>query len=500
MNTTTPVAETRTYGGWRLARSIGLFGLGLTGTMLLMAATVVVMVATSWSWQLALAAAGPVAVVAALAVGRHDGVPLSNLVLRRLRWWRARRAGWHLYRAGVLVDHPRVLDLPGPLAARELLEVEDGRGGTFGLVRDRRTGRLTALLRVAPRMPLLAEPAQADEWVAGWHQWLASLGYADTVAWVAVTVMSRPATGTLLEDRVAARIDPSAPESARSWLKNLVAASPRTAADIATTVSITFDPPSVPGARDELLEQAAEVSRLLFGLEASLASCGVEVLGRSSPAWIAGHVRAAYDPAAAGEVDRALVAGDPRELLTWPDAGPVAAEEAWSSYRHDGAVSATYAWREAPRQRITSDVLSHVLAPGRWPKRVTLLLRPLPAAHAARILEGQVQAASFRNRLRQQTGRDTTAREEQDAAQASQAAQEEAAGAGVVLASMYATVTVADENDLPSAAADLEARADHSRLRVRRLYGGQAAGFCTTLGIGLHPADLSARTWDQGGR
>lgn len=500
MTTTAPTTEARTYGGWRLARSMGLLGLGMTGTLLLMATMVGLMVAMSWSWQLAMVAAVPVAVVTGLAVGRRDGVPLSNVLLRRLRWWRARRAGWHVYRAGVLVDHPRALDLPGPLAARDLLEVEDGRGGTFGLVRDRRTGRLTAMLRVAAATPMLVEREQADEWVAGWHQWLASLGYTDTVVWVAVTVTTRPSVGTRMADRVVARIDSSAPASARNWLRDLVAASPHASADVSTTVSLTIDPTRVADAQDDPLARAAEVSRLLFGLETSLTTCGVEVLGRASAAWIAGHVRAAYDPSSAGEVDRAVTTGDPGDLLSWADAGPVAAEEDWGSYRHDGAISTTYAWREAPRQRITSDVLSHLLAPGRWPKRVTLLLRPLPAGHAARVLEGQVQASSFRTRLRQQTGRDTTARDEQDADHASQAAREEASGAGVVLASMYATATVEDVRDLPSAMADLEARADHSRLRVRRLYGGQAAGFCTTLGIGLHPADLSARTWEQGGR
>lgn len=500
METTTTPAETRTYGGWRLARGMGLLGLGMTGTLALMATMVGLMLAMSWSWQVALVAAVPVVLVVGLAVGRHDGVPLSNLLLRRVRWWRARRAGWHVYRAGVLIDHPRALDLPGPLAARELLEVEDGRGGTFGLVRDRRTGRMTAILRVAAATPMLVERDVADEWVAGWHQWLASLGYTDAIDWVTVTVTTRPSAGTRVADRVLARIAPSAPGSARSWLEELVAASPHASAEVTTTVALTIDPARLDAHAADRLTQATEVSRLLFGLETSLAGCGVDVLGRATAEWIAGHVRVAYDPPAAGEVDRAVAAGDPRRLLTWADAGPVAAEESWASYRHDGAVSATYGWREAPRQRITSDVLSHVLAPGRWPRRVTLLLRPLPAGHAARVLEGQVQASSFRTRLRQQTGRELTARDEQDADQASQAAQEEAAGAGVVLASMYATVTVVDERDLSAATSDLEARADHSRLRLRRLYGGQAAGFCTTLGLGLHPADLAARTWEQGGR
>ncbi|WP_052668051.1 SCO6880 family protein [Nitriliruptor alkaliphilus] len=497
MNTTT---EPRTYGGWRLARGMGFWGLGLAGTLLLMGAMVALMLVMAWSWQVAVSAALPIAVLTGLTVGRVDGVPISELLLRRLRWWRARHAGWHVYRAGVLVDHPRALDLPGPLAARELLEIEDGRGGTFGLVRDRRTGHLTAVLRVAAATPALVERDRADEWVAGWHQWLASLGFTDTIVWVAVTVTTRPASGTTLEDRVLSRLDPDAPASARRWLADLVAASPRACADVTTTVSITIDPARMAEPTSDLLEQTADLSRLLYGAETGLAACGVGFLGRASAAWIAGHLRSAYDPRAAGEVERALAADDPDGLLTWADAGPIAAEEAWDHYRHDTGTSVTYAWREAPRQRVTSDVLGYLLAPGRWPKRVSLLLRPLPASQATRVLEDQVQAASFRTRWRQQTGRDTTAREEQDADQATQAAREEAAGAGVVLASAYATVTVTDDAELAAATADLTARADHSRLRVRPLSGGQAAGFCTTLGIGVHPADLAARTWEQGGR
>jgi hypothetical protein len=499
MNPTTTM-EPRTYGGWRLARGIGLWGLGLTGTLLLMGAMVALMLLLSWSWQAAFVAAVPVALAAGLAVGRFDGIPLSSFLTRRLRWWRARRAGWHVYRAGVLVDHPRALDLPGPLAARELLEVEDGRGGTFGVVRDRRTGHMTAVLRVTSATPALVERDQADEWVAGWHEWLASLGFADTVVWVGVTVATRPSAGTSLADQVLGKLDPHGPPSARAWLTDLVAASPAACADVATTVAITLDPNRMAERSMDLLDQAAEVSRLLYGLESGLASCGVGVLGRASPAWIAGHLRAAYDPAVAGEVERALAADDPHDLLTWADAGPIAAEEAWDHYRHDSGVSVSWAWREAPRQRVTSDVLSHLLAPGRWPKRVSLLLRPMSAAHAARVLDEEVQASSFRIRWRQHTGRDATARDDQDADQALQAAREEASGAGVVLTTVYATVTVPDAAELPAAIADMHARADHSRLRIRPLSGAQAAGFCTTLGIGVHPADLAVRTWEHGGR
>jgi hypothetical protein len=69
------------------------------------------------------------------------------------------------------------LQLPGTLAATQLLSAEDGQGGRYGLVRDRHTGFLTATLRVVPTSTWLAEPADADQWVANWAAWLASLGY-----------------------------------------------------------------------------------------------------------------------------------------------------------------------------------------------------------------------------------------------------------------------------------------------------------------------------------
>jgi len=50
--------------------------------------------------------------------------------------------------------------------------------------------------------------------------------------------------------------------------------------------------------------------------------------------------------------------------------------------------------------------------------------------------------------------------------------------------SLYGTATVTDPGPLAEAIADIESRADQSKIRLRRLYGGQAAGFATTLPTG----------------
>ncbi len=72
-----------------------------------------------------------------------------------------------------------------------------------------------------------------------------------------------------------------------------------------------------------------------------------------------------------------------------------------------------------------ADVLARLVAPGPFPKRVTLLYRALPAAAASRVLQQEVNAAVFRSRFRRRTGRDEIARESCDSARARQAAAEE---------------------------------------------------------------------------
>ena len=99
-----------------------------------------------------------------------------------------------------------------------------------------------------------------------------------------------------------------------------------------------------------------------------------------------------------------------------------------------------------------------------------------------------------RSLVRAKQGRDESARDHIDRQRAQQAAREEAVGAGVVRLSMYVTTTVTDPAQLPAAVADVEARArQQSKLRLRRLYGAQAAGFAATLPAGVHPAHAKTR-------
>ena len=237
-------------------------------------------------------------------------------------------------------------------------------------------------------------------------------------------------------------------------MDQLVAAAPAAAADVDTRVSITFDPAASPAAPKTVSDAVTEAGQALTGLESALGACGVTVLGRARAADIAGVVRTAFDPAVRGEISRLLASGvSPalEEQLNWASAGPAGAEERWDCYQHDSGISVSYAWREAPRQNVRSDVLARLVGPGPYPKRVSLQYRPLPAAEAARTLDSEVRAAQFRSEYARRTRRDVTARDAHDQARARQAADEEARGAGVSLLGLYVTVTVTDPGQLARA-------------------------------------------------
>jgi hypothetical protein len=486
--------QVRDYGGWRRRRGIGLWRLGPAGTFAVLAAVGAVILAAAVNTALVLFVAPPVAVATGLGMARVGGESLGARAVRRVRWQLALARGHTKYRQTVVSELPGGLSLPGVLAPLALLSAEDGYGGRYGLVWDRRTGMLTVTLRVVPTSMWLADRAEADGWVANWGAWLASLGHLPMLRWVTVTVDTAPEPGSTLADSVNAAIDPAAPAAAREILGQLVEAAPAAAADVDTRVSVTFDPRAAPVAPRDLTEAVAEVGRAMFGLESALGAC--IVAGRLDAGEIAGVVRTAFDPAARGEIARIAAharAGAGGEPLGWADAGPVGAEEYPGHYRHDSGVSVTWAWQEAPRQNVASDVLARLIAPGPYPKRVSLQYRPFPAATAARVLENEVNAAAFRAHYRRRTGRDETARDAFDQARARQAAAEEAAGAGVCLISMFATVTVTSADELPRAAAWMEAAAESSKIRLRRMTYSQAAGFAATLPCGICPADLARR-------
>lgn len=486
--------QVRTYGGWRRSRGMGLMGLGSGETLVVLVALTALIISLSLGLTAFAVVAAPALLVIGATVLRWDGVPLLHQVMQRVRWgWGSTRA-YTSYRSGVTAAHAQAWRLPGLLAPTALLSVED-LAGDYGLVWHQRVGTMTATLRAAATSTWLVDREQASTWVSNWGGWLSSLGYLPLVRWITVTVDTAPASGSRLAEYVTGRIAPNAPASARRVLTQLVDVSPAAAADVETRVSVTFDPARSPARPRDLQESVAEISRALPGLQDSLGSCGLTVLGRATATDLVAAVRTAYDPGARGDVAR-LLGGRSEAIdryLDWDTAGPVAAEEHYDCYQHDGAWSVSWAWHEAPRSNVHADVLARLLAPGPYPKRVSMIYRPFSAGDAARIVDREVNAAAFRDALRAAKKRDENARDRADKERALRAAREEATGAGVGLMSMFVTVTVTDKDELGRAIADVESRAEVAKIRLRRLWASQAAGFVTTLPCGVCPPQLAVQ-------
>ncbi len=474
----------RLYGNWRAERGWGLGSLSTTATVVVFLAVLAPLLAISAAPRTALPSTAISVVTVAAIVVRVGGVSLTDVVTRRLRFHRARAAGWTEMSGGVLTEHPCSADLPGVLAPVRPLEVDDGRGGSHALLWNRRSGTLTAVLRCSPIGLDLADPDTTDTWVASWGALLADLGYMPLIRHIAVTVDTAPAGGTTVRDHIARHLDHTAPALARRVLGELADLTPATTADIDTRVTVCLDPNRATPKPSDLLAAAVEVGRRVPAIENQLGSCGVAVLGRADTRWLAARLRAAFDP------DRRADTVHDGLQLDWADAGPAAATEDWDTYCHDSGISVTWALREAPRQAVGPTVLAPLLAPGPFPRRATWLYQPYPAEQAAAKVEAEVTSGQVRRAWAERTRRDETQRDRDDRDRALQSAREEAQGAGVGRFTLYLTTTVTDPDLLPSAIADVDQRAGQAKLRLRRLRGSQAAGFAAALGVGIDPADL----------
>lgn len=345
-------------------------------------------------------------------------------------------------------------------------------------------------MRVAPVGTVLADQERSDLWIGSWAAWQAALGYEPTIEWIAIVVESAPSSGTELADYVTDRLDPTAPRAARDTMIDIAAAHRGATADISVRVSLTFQPQRARPAPQDDAERVAEVSRALAGLEGDLPLCGVATLGRATAAQLTHWLRAAYDPGCRGELARL---SEEHHLLAWSDAGPVRAQALVDHYWHDSGWSVSWAMAGLPQQNVTSTVLAPLVTPGRYHRRVCITYQPYPADQAGEIVTREASGSAFRRELRRRRGIDDTARDRADEARANQAAEEEAHGAGVGLWAMYVTTTVSDPRALPDAIADLESRARNAKLRLRRCWGWQHAGFAASLGVGIYPPELARR-------
>jgi hypothetical protein len=473
-----------TYGNWRKPVSPGIGRLGLAGTIVLFAGLILIVVTSLLSLLVGAAVLGLLAVaLVPLLIRDRDGRTMLQNAIARIAWTRGRRAGQHIYRSGPLsITAHGTFRLPGLNAGTAMYEAQDSWARPFGLIEMPATGHYTAVFETGADGAALVDQGQVDTWVAYWGRWLATLCYEPSLAGASVTIETAPDPGTRLAREVDGQLNPAAPGLAREVLRELVRAYPAGSAQISARIAVTYSAAMRPGGRRRnYAEMAREIGTRLPGLGEGLANTGAGEARPMTAAQLAEAVRTAYDPAAQPLIEQAR-SGDGGSGLDWANAGPVAAQEAWDHYVHDGAASITWGMIEAPRGEVLSSVLHDLLAPHRAiaRKRVTICYRPHDPADAPKIVERDKKDATFRL-----GAADPAARVTVDVDAARRDALAEAKGAGVVRFALLVTATVTAVEDLPDAAAAVDVLGATARLRLRRMWGSQATAFAAGLPVGV---------------
>lgn len=476
----------RSYGHWTKPKTAGLLGLSAIGTAILFigAGFSVIVTMTSNILNGIITAAVFGLFLMTVAVKDKHGQSLLTRVTTQLGWMATKGQGTHIYRSGPLGRAEwGTVQLPGLAAGSRLTEWRDSYNRPFALIQIPMTSDYTVVVGTEPDGAALVDREQVDVWVAEWGMWLASLGDEPGIEAVSVTIETAPDTGTRLRREVTSRIDPNAPEFAKTLLHDLVEQYPAGSATIKAYVAITFTAAARAGGKKRTPEEMGrELASRLPGLTQSLSATGAGATHPLSAQELCEVIRVAYDPAAARLIDDANAAGDIPELY-WPEVGPTAHQANWDSYRHDSAVSVTWMMSGAPRGNVPSSILARLLAPHRdvARKRVTLLYRPIDAAKAAAIVEADVSASTFNV----QSTNKPTARNLTATRAALATAQEEADGAGLVNFGLLVTATVTNQAQEADAKAAIDNLSATARLRLRIVHGSQDSAFAAALPLGL---------------
>ncbi|MGH2930844.1 MAG: SCO6880 family protein [Solirubrobacteraceae bacterium] len=222
---TSPPAEPRTYGGWRIPKSPGIMGLDLLSSAVLMCALIAcifTLLATGFFAAIGMGAVWSIALAVLITKDQHGRSGLER-VSNRVAWQQAKFGGSQHSRSGPSGKARwGTFQLPGLLANTKLHEYSDAWGQRFAILELPTKGHYSITFRVEPEGSSLVDEAQVDQWVGNYAGVLKALGDEPGLIAAQITVETAPDTGARLRRHVEARIDPNAPEVAKAMLQDVM--------------------------------------------------------------------------------------------------------------------------------------------------------------------------------------------------------------------------------------------------------------------------------------
>ena len=359
---------------------------------------------------------------------------------------------------------------------------------SIGVVKDRRGGTYTGVLAVQGRSFALLDAPEKARRLASWAGVLAGLaregGAVHRLQWIERTVPdSGDEIGEYLKKNIAVPLDSAL---ARSYLEIVDEAGPVTQEHevfVAVQVHAARSARAIKAAGSGDHGACEVLRRELSSLATSLTATEVTVEGALTPRLVAHAMRSGFDPTCRQGL-ATLAARDPERSGSAPvAAGPMAADEAWSTYRSDAAWHATYWVAEWPRIDTDADFLAPLLLRTEAMRTVSLVMEPVSPLKAIRSVEAARTSAAADEELRQRAGFVTTTRRRREQDSLEDHERDLSDGHAFYRFSGYITVTALSRDELVSACGEIEEAAGRCFLDIRRLVGSQAEAF--TFGLPL---------------
>jgi hypothetical protein len=361
----------------------------------------------------------------------------------------------------------------------------------IGVLRDKRAGTCTGLLRVRGAAFTLLDVADQARAVDAWSAVLAGLAREPSpvrrLQWIERTL---PETGEAAARHLGeSAIRPFTDEAVRAYL-GLIEEHRATGqvheALVAVQVGRVRPGRGAGQPGDPDLATYVALARELGSLASRLGGLGLQVEGALPPGAVAQAVRVTFEPGA-GRALALRAAGRGPSGLHPANAWPLAAATGWSSYRVGSAWHAVFWVREWPRTPVGPHFLAPLLLQTRCTRTVSVVMEPVPPGRARREAEAARVADASDEEIRQRAGFVTSARRRRELEQVLAREQELADGHADVRFSAYILVSASSPEDLDLGCAEVEQQAALARLELARLHGDQDRAFtyCLPLARGL---------------
>lgn len=411
------------------------------------------------------------------------------------RWGTRRRRAERGYRSSAPNAGTRIgadgearheTSLPPALADLEMLAAPYG-SEEVGVIEDRRAGTYTAAIAVRAGAFALRDSGEQERALDAWGSVLASCARDGSpirrVQWIEQTL---PGQGDALAAHFQSQRDRAVPldsDVVRSYIELVETSAPQST-EHEVLIALQIDQRrggrelrrmgGGPEAACELLLREAE------GLAERLSVAEVEVAGLLRPRQYAAVIRDAFDPFGRQSRARATLGQDGREGVEPALMGPMADQAAWSEYRTDSALHATYWIDSWPRSDVGPMFMAPLLMQTSVLRTVSVTIEPVPYSVAMRRAEAAQTAEMAEEINRTRQGFASTARIRRRQQAASRREEELADGhaemrwIGLVRAS-------ARPGELEQAKSAVEHGAQLARLDLQPAYGEQDTAFANTL-------------------